>query len=74
MGKNEWISVKDRLPEEFEKVIVKYIDGRTGKEYIDITHRIDIYWAGLSTPDIPWNNVMYWMKLPEFRGVEEWEK
>ena len=70
---NDWISVKDRMPENKKNVLVCLYDGRRKKvsNYPDgkrITIRIDRivsdygepFWAKGNTP-----NVIAWMPLPE---------
>ncbi len=57
----EWISVKERLPEEFENVLVA---NRRGKHY-DIDKA---WWSGSGFSRCAkgsYRNVTHWMPLPE---------
>ena len=60
---SEWISVKDKLPEEFENVIAFNRRGRGKACDMDIC-----WWNGYSFDRCgkrPYSNVTHWMPLPE---------
>ena len=63
---NEWVSVKDKVPEEGVEVLV-YSLKYEGKYLID--YRIDFVetaiWARTALNDQAQNNVTHWMLLPE---------
>lgn len=68
----EWISVKERLPEPYERVLVYQEGGVFGGSEIDITHRWNmefehedmnnrIIWDGQGVA----NHIHFWMPLPK---------
>lgn len=54
-----WISVKDRLPEEKQSVLVHYVDG-----WMPIAFLINGKWYQ-SGGETSWLSVTHWMPLPE---------
>ena len=58
-----WISVKDRLPNVMENVLVYWKNTSQGKEYYEITYYNGDYWFTLDRK--PWIEVIAWMPLPE---------
>ena len=51
-----WISVEDKLPENFDDVLIHYADGR-----IDIGCRYPDGWM----TERSWGPITHWMPLPE---------
>ena len=69
-GKPKWISVKDRLPEDEELVLILYKNGAMfvgycGKQYCDFERRWRIKTALNSTKLLNLGRVTHWMPLPE---------
>lgn len=63
---NEWIKVKDRMPEINQRVLVFDVDGVHGGNPIDIDYRCDEeFWndGGI------YSSITHWMKLPEVPNV-----
>lgn len=59
-GKQQWISVKDRLPEQRQRVLVSRVAGWPGVDYIySVIPRVAFYRTS------PGNPVTHWMPLPE---------
>ena len=56
---NKWISVKDRLPEEKQSVLVHYVDG-----WMPIAFLLNGKWYQ-SGGETSWLSVTHWMPLPE---------
>lgn len=69
----EWISVKDRLPEIGQRVLVYQKSGVFGGNEIEITYRIDEFYESSEeiNNQIVWdgqgmcNDIHHWMPLPE---------
>lgn len=59
----EWISVKERLPEEGKEVRVKFRCAFDMKEYCDTSTRYGIYWDKFGTPEVPWFTVLAWKPI-----------
>jgi len=55
---NEWISVKDRLPDGFVPVIVCRENGKVEQGYRDVNG----WWRVYSTRT---KNITHWMPMPE---------
>ena len=75
--KGEWVSCKDRLPEEDENVLVSVHFDVSGQNpdagwYVDIASQIDGHWVSYSDEykiAKDFHKVMAWMPLPEpWRG------
>lgn len=60
---NEWISVKNRLPEHCKDVLVLHENGRIGIEWVDS--------LGAFAFDDLYGGVTHWMPLPEPPGTEQ---
>lgn len=65
----EWISVKDRLPEERKEVWVKWRNNRTGEGYEEKTFRNRIYWNRVTAPECPWNEVLEWKPIERMNNT-----
>lgn len=67
---NQWISVKDRLPDKFDYVLC-YCKTTTGEgnEFMFGAYHNDTWWLKTcrtyATLEQPQMRVMYWMPLPE---------
>lgn len=59
----EWISVKERLPEERKEVWVRWRNNRTGEEYEEKTFRDGACWNKVATPECSWNEVLAWAPI-----------
>lgn len=61
---SEWISVKDRLPEQGKRYLVNRYDGVTKTYFTDILWHDahDLWWNRLYSGDY---KVTHWMPLPE---------
>jgi hypothetical protein len=70
----EWISVKDRLPEDGETVIVS--DNVFGKDFSSVAwcaigginfmdNDEGVYWADVGTNEVFGADVTHWMPLPD---------
>lgn len=59
----DWVSVKDRLPNVMENVLVYWKNTSQGKEYYEITYYDGDHWFTLDRK--PWIEVVAWMPLPE---------
>jgi len=55
---SEWISVKDRLPKEKQRVLVYHPDMQDAD-----TGPISVQWGWICHKK--WNDVTHWMPLPE---------
>ena len=60
---DKWISVNDRLPEEFESVLI-YDPGQGPFQTINEGYRVNNSWGYIRSGCYP-NNVTHWMPLPE---------
>ncbi len=56
---SEWISVKDRLPEDNKRILVYVLDNGTG--CICFYHKP----KNLNNPRLVWHKITHWMPLPE---------
>ena len=54
-----WISVRDRLPEEGQSVLIHYVDG-----WMPVAHLFNGKWYA-SGGETSWLSVTHWMPLPE---------
>jgi hypothetical protein len=61
---NEWISVKDRLPKDFETVLAFCKDGRMFVGRHTSWNRWEI-WTAMASTRIVSITVTHWMPLPE---------
>lgn len=83
---NNWISVKDKLPEHGKTVLIYCINGQAVCIFIDtLKMNLELYSRGLPTDgsNIPYrfcsqeiegnvvNGVTHWMPLPELSIIEE---
>lgn len=58
---NEWISVKDRLPPDFQLVLVYTIDGRM----FDAHCTLETWYETNNGWDLEFDSVTHWRPLPE---------
>ena len=66
---NEWISVKDRLPESSgDYLVVIELENITLQQVLGFSARHQKFNASdsLDTAECPINDVTHWMSLPEF--------
>lgn len=64
--KQEWISVKDRLPERDQKVLVYDAGDETEIHVYHLREDLDgLYWDDESGWAVDFENVTHWMPLPE---------
>lgn len=67
----DWVSVKDRLPNVMENVLVYWKNTSQGKEYYETTYYDGYDWFTLRKP---WIEVIAWMPIPEPPKEETYEK
>ena len=74
---SEWISVKDRLPEEFDDVLIVTVSGRISIAYLHSYNKENIIdyknWAITDSEEgntIPFVRVTHWMPLPKSPNLE----
>lgn len=62
---NEWVSVKDRLPEDFADVIVWLGGMLPSKTQVRFWHPKFKTWESAFGNSVPESGVTHWMPLPE---------
>ena len=63
---NDWISVKDRLPDTETECLLAQRDGTAIKTYPKLAEWDGFEWVDIDGEEV--ENVECWMKAPEFTG------
>ena len=63
----EWISVKDRLPDMNEEVFAVYKNSlfENGPKFTKVLHRESKHWVGRNGYRYLYENITHWMPLPQ---------
>lgn len=74
---SDWISVRERLPEVRQEVLVYWRNTSQKAEHFELTHYTGDHWYLLDNTGRPWIEVVAWMPLfapPDCYSLKEEER